>query len=325
MGRAALVGLLILAALGGVFSLRGAQAHAPEAPASVTFSNIKSTSFTFSAALGDHAVWGQSRYGTSSGGGSWGSSLQVLDEKIEGTIRFLTPNTTYYVGVRGEHNRAYSGATEGKVKTLLAKPAVTVARGKTSLALSWPDVSGAADYDVRYKASSTNTWGSWDEGESSPYTISSLTAGTEYDIEVRADASDNDGEPQAVSATTYALDAPSSVTVSEPSTNSLRVTWSTVANAAKYQTRHGTSSGAGTWTDVGGGSVAIGKTITGLTANTQYYIGRARGGQQRSRRGGEGGQRDDAGVGGADESGGGGGGRDRADGDVYGGERRGQL
>ena len=63
---------------------------------------------------------------------------------------------------------------------------------KTKLDVSWtaPDMTGKppiTDYDVQYKKSSDSTWSSHSfTGKSTRTTISSLTEGTEYEVQVRA-------------------------------------------------------------------------------------------------------------------------------------------
>ncbi len=132
--------------------------------------------------------------------------------------------------------------------------------------MSWPAVTSAASYQLRYATSSGG--GTWATA-SSPHTITGLSPGTSYYVGVRAkDASGNEGPVTEATQTTLTLNAPTSVTFSEVSTNSLKVSWTNVTGAASYQVRYGTSSGGGLWE-----TADSPHTITGLSPTTPYYVG----------------------------------------------------
>ena len=66
----------------------------------------------------------------------------------------------------------------------------------TSLVLTWDPVSGADNYQVAYKASTSSTWGSDTTVATTTHTFSSLTSSTTYDVRVYAtktDANVDDG------------------------------------------------------------------------------------------------------------------------------------
>ena len=69
----------------------------------------------------------------------------------------------------------------------------------TSLDVSWTAVTSTStvtDYDVQYRARGTSTWTEWNASDTSTTTsatITGLTKGTEYEVQVRATDSEGDG------------------------------------------------------------------------------------------------------------------------------------
>ena len=116
----------------------------------------------------------------------------------------------------------------------------TVTRGDTQLTVTWywphqnvaPNNGGSAvtDYDVRYKTTSGGTWTEWNASDTSTTTtatITGLTNGTGYDVQIRAGNSNGDGDwtpsfpgtPSTSAPTTPA--APTGVNVLSGSLNPL--------------------------------------------------------------------------------------------------------
>ena len=149
---------------------------------------------------------------------TWGSWIDrtgetTSDTSTSVTLSSLTNETAYQVQVRAANSvgeSSWSPAT--KATPTPQKPdapaAATLTHGNTSLSVSWtaPAGNGASisDYDVQYRActlstdltcsnSSSATWGSWTDrtGETSSdlttsATLSGLTNGTAYQVQVRA-------------------------------------------------------------------------------------------------------------------------------------------
>jgi len=174
------------------------------------------------------------------------------------------------------------------IPNIVAAP--TLAQGTGSaLTVTWavPTVDGAhsaaGTYNVRSSPSGANTW-TIVSGIASPYTLSGLTAGAAYDVQVQ---SANSAGASAWSATRTlataaagpnAPNAPTMTSVAPPpdgTVTKLTVIWpapatdGTHAAATGYNLRYGPS-GSGNWTTVS--SVASPYVITGLSGGTAIDV-----------------------------------------------------
>ena len=134
----------------------------------------------------------------------------------------------------------------------------------TSVSLSWSAVSGAASYNVYRGGTKVNS----SPVTGTSYTDSGLSAGAQYSYTVAAvDSSGAIGaQSTAVNATTtgtqQGLPAPTGLTVTGVTNNSVSLSWGSVSGAASYRVyRGGTLVGSPTGTSY---------TDTGLTASTGY-------------------------------------------------------
>ena len=163
-----------------------------------------------------------------------------------------------------------------------AAPTVTATSGSTtSLDVNWaapantgPAISG---YDLRYRAGTSGSWtnGPQDQTGTSA-SIGSLTAGTAYQVQVRATSAEGDGAWSDSGSGSTSLPAVSGFTVTavSGSTDKLDVSWNAVANADTYHIRWWSSNASlefptGTHNV---GAPATSYQITGLTANTTYSV-----------------------------------------------------
>ena len=162
-----------------------------------------------------------------------------------------------------------------------AATGVEVTAGVEQMEVSWSEVLDADGYKVQWKSGDE---GYADDrqalvsgGDSLSYTITGLTAGTEYTVRVIATkASADDGPPSGeVTGTPSAVSASQvqdvSVTVG---VGQLEVSWAAVPDANGYsvQWKSGAEDYADTRQSTVSGSETITYTITGLTAGTEYTI-----------------------------------------------------
>ncbi|MCY3569670.1 MAG: fibronectin type III domain-containing protein, partial [Chloroflexi bacterium] len=110
-----------------------------------------------------------------------------------------------------------------------AAPAVAVTSGSTtSLDVHWGEVLGATNYDLRYRAGTTGSWtnGPQDQtGDSAA--IGSLTAGTLYEVQVRAGNSsgDSDWSPSGSGRTASTGNAAPTFSAEDPGFPNATITW----------------------------------------------------------------------------------------------------
>ena len=216
------------------------------------------------AAIDDYDV----RYRT--GGGSWTELPDaVKSTSTSATISSLTNGTTYAVQVRagnsagdGEWSASATGTPVAPASAPAAPSRPTLTAGDGQFGVSWtaPADNGAAidDYDVRYRPAG----GSWTElpddvkSTATSATISSLTNGTTYAVQVRAGNSAGDGEWSASATGTPVAPASAPAAPSPPRLTAgdgqLGVSWTAPAdNGAAiddYDVRYRT--GGGSWTEL---------------------------------------------------------------------------
>ena len=232
------------------------------------------------------------RYRT--GGGSWTELPDgVKSTATSVTITGLTNGTMYEVQVRagnsvgdGAWSASATGTPVASASAPSAPPAPALTAGDGRLGVSWtaPSDNGAAidDYDVRYRPAG----GSWMElpdgvkSTATSATITGLTNGTTYEVQVRAGNSVGDG-PWSASATgtpVASASAPSAppAPALTAGDGQLGVSWTAPsdngASIDDYDVRYRPSGGS--WTELPDGvkSTATSATITGLTNGTAYEV-----------------------------------------------------
>ena len=228
------------------------------------------------------------------------------------TIAGLIAGTVYQVQVRASNIKG-----EGDWSSSLDWPqtpsvptALTATVRHQALGVSWtaPASNGAAisDYDVQYRACTatpatcaTNpTWGAWTDrtGETvsdtaTAATVTGLTNGTAYQVQVRASNSVGDGAWSTAASAVPAVrapDAPATPTLTVRA-SSLGVSWTAPASngaaISDYDVQYractatpatcATNPTWGAWTDRTGETVsdtATAATVTGLTNGTAYQV-----------------------------------------------------
>ncbi len=217
-----------------------------------------------------------------SGGQSYDSSRQAAVTGTTHTITGLAAGTQYTIRVISTRVNAVDGTPSAEVTGTprAAAPGrvsgVSVTPGVEQLGVSWDPAadadgyrvqwrSGAQDYDSSRQAAVTGTG----------YTITGLTAGTQYTVRVistRVNA--DDGTPSAeVTGTPRAAAAGRVTGVSvTPGVEQLGVSWDPAADAEGYKVQW--KSGAQSYSETDRKTVVTGTdyTITGLTAGTQYTV-----------------------------------------------------
>ena len=174
--------------------------------------------------------------------------------------------------------------TEPPARVPAPPPAPTLTVGDGQLVVSWraPADNGApiVGYDVRHRAVGSGVWAERSgTSAATSLTITGLTNGTTYEVQVRAENSAGEsgwspsarGTPMAAAT---APDAPAAPTLTVGD-GQLVVSWRAPAdNGAPivgYDVRH-RAVGSGVWAERSGTSAATSLTITGLTNGTTYEV-----------------------------------------------------
>lgn len=161
------------------------------APSGLVVTNITNTSAVVSWNTVSGATAYQLQYRAT--GGSWTVLSQQTTTSV--TLTGLAGSTTYETQVRSicsGGNSAYSaivtfttsGGSGCSVPTGLAATNIT----NTSATISWNSVSGAVNYTLRYKLTSSGTWNTYTTS-STIVNMTNMTPGTSYDVGVRTNCS----------------------------------------------------------------------------------------------------------------------------------------
>lgn len=176
-----------------------------------------------------------------------------------------SPKTTY-----GATVDAASSATTIATPTLSS----VVSVGYESLKVTWTSVSNADHYEVYRATSSTGTFSKVTSVSGTSFTNNGRVTGKYYYYKVRAVVMDGStaykGSFSGVKGA-KAIPSTPTITLSKASSTSVKISWSGVAGATKYQIYRATSS-TGTYTHLySAGSAARSWVNTGRTPGKTYY------------------------------------------------------
>ena len=175
----------------------------------------------------------------------------------------LSANTPYTVIVTavnsgGPNSSASSSVTTGPgAPSSLSTNATTI----SSFAVYWSGATGASSLTFHYGPSTITTPAS----QTSPYTISSLTAGSTYTVYIDATNSIANTSSNNLSVTTLP-DVASNISISSITSNSFAVYWSGAAGASSLTIYYGPS------TITIPASQSSPYTVTGLAMQTTYNV-----------------------------------------------------
>ena len=271
-----------------------AAAGGPGAPAAPTLASGNaqlSVAWTAPAHNGGSAITDYDVQYSSDGGSNWTEwNAGNTGTTLSATITTLTNGTSYQVQVRAANANGdgpWSPSATLKAGLPAAPAAPTLTSGNAQLSVSWtaPAHNGSAitDYDVRHCSANCDTATNWTElADSTPSTalsatITTLTNGTSYQVQVRAANTHGDG-PWSPSATLKAglPAAPAAPTLTSGNAQ-LAAAWTAPANNGSAITDYDvqySSDGGSTWTEWNAGDTGttLSATITTLTNGTSYQV-----------------------------------------------------
>ena len=236
---------------------------------------------------------------TSSATLSWsaasGAASYDVDYKLSSLgswINIATATTTTSVNISGlDYNSVYDwrvrtncavGSSSYAVAQFTTQtPVCNDASGLTSsgvtasaATISWSSVSGAASYDVEYKASTASTWTSAATATTlTTVNLSGLTASTTYDWRVRVNCvygnTSNYVAAQFNTLLAPGCSIPVTVLTSNITSSSATLSWSAVNNAIGYTVGY-RSTNTLNWTNLATGTTALSINVTGLASESNY-------------------------------------------------------
>lgn len=236
---------------------------------------------TNSSTVGWTAVSGALNYDVDyklNSSGTW-ISAAVGTTSLSANLTGLTDNTLYDYRVRANCTGATGSYAQAQFTTAaiptcgtvtgLASSAITT----NSATISWTSLSGALNYDVDYKLSTSGTWVSAAVATTNTsIALSGLSASSTYDYRVRANCNGATGAYTQAQFTTAAPPTCGTVTglaSSAITTNSATVSWSAVSGALNYDVDYKLNT-SGTWTNAVTATTSLSRSLTGLQAGSLY-------------------------------------------------------
>ncbi|NHM08065.1 hypothetical protein G4D82_12605 [Flavobacterium sp. CYK-4] len=137
----------------------------------------------------------------------------------------------------------------------------------TAATLSWNMLVGSGSYNLRYRRTGTTNWTTTTSATNSK-AITGLTAATAYEFQVQGVCAFTGSYSASGNFSTLAIcNAPTGLTSSNLSSNSVTVTWNAVSNAVNYNIQY-RPTGTTTWQTTS--STTNSKSLTDLAAATTY-------------------------------------------------------
>ncbi len=212
--------------------------------------------------------------------GTWINAATAITD-TSAALSSLTAASLYDWRVRANCTGATGAYVQAQFTTASAPtcnaPAslVSSAITQTGAAISWAAVSGAADYDVDYKLSSSGTWiNAATATASTSIALSGLTASSLYDWRVRANCTSIGlnsaySTAQFTTAAPPSCNAPAGLTSSSVTASSATVSFTAVSGAANYDVDYKLNS-SGTWINAATATTSTSAALSGLTASSLY-------------------------------------------------------
>jgi len=237
-------------------------------PGSVTTSSISASGayLSWSANSGNLSYDVEYKLASSS---TWSATANTTSTNF--TLNGLTSNSIYDWQVKGRCAANNSNFIQEGFTTLstCASPSnLSVSNISSSGAtLSWSASTGAVTYSVEYKLSSSSTWNALTGITSTTTTISSLSAGSNYDWKVQAICTSGAGSFVQSSFLT-ACNTPSGLSTTGVSSSGATIKWNSVSGATGYSFEYKLLASS-TWTD-SGFSTSNSVTLSGLNFGITY-------------------------------------------------------
>ena len=141
----------------------------------------------------------------------------------------------------------------------------------TTALISWSPASGAVDYTLEYKVSTSSTWTPITTNTTS-YTLSGLVAGTTYNARVKTNCSSSSSVYSGIisfTTTGGSCGIPTNFLVNNITSTSATASWSAVTGATAYNFQYKATSSS-SWQQVTVTATAI--NLTGLSPATSYDV-----------------------------------------------------
>lgn len=248
------------------------------APASLTVSSVTSNTAQFDwPAMSSPVTSYVTRYRII-GSPTWSNAGSTSNSKY---ISGLTPAANYeaqvssYCSSTGTQT-SFTSSTYFTTGTACPIPTNLIVNSTTSnsVSVSWDDMGlSASSYIIRYRIIGA---GSWSSSSSTTYskTITGLSAATNYEVQVSSYCSASGVQTAYTASENFTTDAPcpipTGLAYSNATSNSVDVSWDNMGISVTSYILQFREVGTTTWSN--SSSTSITKTITGLSASTNYEV-----------------------------------------------------
>ncbi len=144
---------------------------------------------------------------------------------------------------------------------------------ETSANINWAPQTGSESFKLEYRAVGSSSWLSANNIalDQIPYSVTGLTAGTDYQYRVIVNCTNGNTDISSVgnfTTSTQACNAPTNLAASNISETSATITWTGNSNASEYDLRY-REQGTNSWND---NTYSVSAGLSGLEENTSYEV-----------------------------------------------------
>jgi hypothetical protein len=244
------------------------------APSSIAASTIGSTTATIGWTANSAAASGYTVQYKPSSSTTW---TTVSSSSNSLNLTGLSTSTAYDVKVMSNCSASSTSAYSAVVNFTTLAPSCPIPTnvGNSSLTinsinLTWTATTGASSYTIQYKPSTSTTWTTTTSSTNSKL-LTSLSSGTQYNVQVMASCASSNSAYAAVYTFTTPADCgvPTNVAVSSITSTSATATWTAISSATSYTIQYKLAT-ATVWSSTT--STTANKALSGLTAGTTYNV-----------------------------------------------------
>lgn len=183
----------------------------------------------------------------------------------------LSSSTTYEWRVKtscSEYSTISSFTTSSSTGCAIPSNLTTSSITSNSAIISWSAVSGANNYTVQYKVSTSGTWVTLSPVTTTSLSLTGLLAFTTYNWQVKANCSEYSATQSFTTLQSSGCSAPANLQTSSITNSSANLSWGAVSGAISYTVQYKVSSATSwnTLSPVTGTSTSL----TGLLSSTTY-------------------------------------------------------
>ena len=241
----------------------------PSIPASLTGQGTHNNSaLAWTASTGTGTIT-YSVYRSSTSGSGYTQLTNNISTNYYNDATASDGSTYYYVVTASSSGSESAYSSEIDVEPINSFLLSTAVAGNQQIVLTWTSPTGSSTFDVNY-GTTTDTYSTTLSNQTSPKTVSSLTAGTTYYLSVTAKNAHNGLVVATNELSATPLGAFTITSAAQSGGGQVAIAWAASTGATSYDVKYGTVSG--TYGTPFSNTTSTSATVTGLSNTQTYYF-----------------------------------------------------